>query len=77
MSAALSLWWVTSCPFFARRVAYTLFGSKIIITRYDTSDTIISGAKRKYPPVSSAMRNMLVSGACITALIMPAIPRRA
>ena len=33
--------------------------------------TIINGINSWYPPVSSAMRKMPVSGACITAVITP------
>ena len=41
------------------------------------ADTIISGSRRAYPPVISAMRNMAVIGACITPAISPAMPTRA
>ena len=40
-------------------------------------ETIISGRKRSYPPVSSAIRNTPVSGACMTPDIIPAIPSNA
>ena len=39
--------------------------------------TIISGMNRWYPPVSSAIRKIPVSGACITPDIRPAIPTSA
>ena len=44
---------------------------------YESTDTIISGINKWYPPVSSAIRNIPVSGACITPDISPAIPTSA
>ena len=48
-----------------------------MIVKKDTTATAINGIKRWYPPVSSAMRKMPVSGACMTPAIKPDIPAKA
>lgn len=51
-----------------------LCGSKDMMVRYAQTETMMSGMNSWYPPVSSAMRKIPVSGACITPLMSPAIP---
>ena len=41
------------------------------------TEVIINVINKSYPPVSSAIKNVPVNGACITPLINPAIPANA
>ena len=49
----------------------------MMMVRYADTETIINGMNRLYPLVISAMRNVPVSGACITPDMTPAMPNSA